>query len=52
MKAKKSKRSAKQKDLAAPTRRARTVKGGARTRTVTLSPPSPPAGPIPIPYPN
>jgi hypothetical protein len=49
---KKAKRSTKQKDLAASTGRARAVKGGARTRTISLSPPSPPAGPIPVPYPN
>jgi len=52
MKAKKKSRgSAKVKDLALTTRRARSVKGGALAIT-RLSPPSPPAGPVPIPYPN
>jgi hypothetical protein len=44
----------KPKDLAVTRAGARRVKGGA-VRTVTrpaLSPPSPPSGPVPIPYPN
>ena len=49
---KKGRGSAKGKDLTAPARRARTVTGGALGKTVKLSPPSPPAGPVPIPYPN
>ena len=53
MKAKRKRgRSAKGKDLTAPARRTRSVTGGALSKTVKLSPPSPPAGPIPIPYPN
>jgi hypothetical protein len=51
---KKKQRSRKAKDLAVTRGRARRVKGGAVSKTggSQLSPPSPPAGPIPIPYPN
>jgi hypothetical protein len=37
---------------ASPTARSqKSVKGGA-SRPLSLSPPSPPSGPVPIPYPN
>ena len=48
---KKSRKRAAAKDLAPARRRARDVRGGAISIT-RLSPPSPPAGPVPIPYPN
>jgi hypothetical protein len=49
MKSKKGSR--KPKDLAVTRRQARRVKGGAIRKTA-VSPPSPPSGPLPIPYPN
>ena len=51
---KSKKRSRKPKDLAVARGGARRVRGGAITKTGApkLSPPSPPSGPLPIPYPN
>jgi hypothetical protein len=48
---KSKKRPRKPKDLALSRNRARRVKGGA-VRKATLTAPSPPSGPVPIPYPN
>jgi hypothetical protein len=51
---KSKKRPRKPKDLTVTRRGARRVKGGAIRKPggLELSPPSPPSGPIPIPYPN
>jgi hypothetical protein len=51
---KRKKRPRKPKDLTVARRGARRVTGGAVRKTggVALSPPSPPSGPVPIPYPN
>ena len=51
---KSKRRSRKPKDLTVTRGGARRVKGGAvgKTGAPNLSPPSPPSGPVPIPYPN
>ena len=51
MKSTKRPRPRKAKDLAVTRGGARRVQGGA-IRKAELSPPSPPSGPVPIPYPN